>query len=259
MSTQDAKDAKDSRAHLLLVSDVLPTPHASKKQARAWQLLESASKTHRVTLACVCHGMFSLQQWRALQALSHRVSVEPATRGAIERALEQVIDIRDNRDQVFDTVLTTSASLGRLAKRIKCRMRVVDLFAMPIHHTPRRTAMPGSWRHALASMWQDRNHTQDQQRERRVAQAADAVLVNNLNQRHQLLHTAKNIVVYPLDQSDSTHQTESVDALSQLIQPMTSRPVRITTTVSAPVSLPVSVPASAPATNTRPTPVRRAA
>lgn len=69
------------RPDLLMLCHVLPDACGTASQQRAWRLLQQAATGYRVSLVCRVSQAIHLRSWQAVQAMTCRFHVEPASAG----------------------------------------------------------------------------------------------------------------------------------------------------------------------------------
>ncbi|MCC7147457.1 MAG: hypothetical protein IT443_13515 [Phycisphaeraceae bacterium] len=143
-----SKSLDTRQAQLLMVSHCVPDAQGNAVRARAWQLLNLARGTHRVTLCCLQDDPVHFEQWQRLLALTAQVQI--VRRSPWRRLLSPVLEICDpalakrtgnvasmvpRLNQVrpaepWDIVLCTHPALWPVAMHAQAVARLCDL------HTP---------------------------------------------------------------------------------------------------------------------------
>ena len=73
---QDKHQLIDPGHCMLMLSHCIPDQFDNANRHRAWQLLQLASHSYRVYLACVYDGPANLDQWRATYELVDRLALQ---------------------------------------------------------------------------------------------------------------------------------------------------------------------------------------
>ena len=145
----------------LLLSHCVPDPFGPFDRARAWQLLCELTRTHAVCLACLVDGPFDWNQWRAIDAQTHRLAIVPAaawrwsaapdlrilTPSRLDAALQPTLSAWQ-RQARFDLVAATHVSLWPRALATPAPRHACDLEPRPslVHETlAAGAAAPERW------------------------------------------------------------------------------------------------------------------
>lgn len=144
---------------LLMLSATFPDRRGIGPGRRAWQLLQAAARTHRVSLITYSHRRATLAQWDLLTALTEQVILVPrrlrqSTVAAFGSAMTQEL-----ARQRFDLALCTTPSLTPLFRDVDAQVRVCD-FNVPASHwhhrrwqaAPHATRWWHAWRQELAAI-----------------------------------------------------------------------------------------------------------
>jgi hypothetical protein len=207
---------------LLMLSHVLPQADGSDQRQRAWQLLTTAARTHRVYLACLVDGPAQLEHWRALQPYTAACLMEAPAAGLgfdpqahaqrCSRSLGSALQpwLAQTR---FDAVIASSPLLWPAAALVSARLSLCDLnWPRSLQH--RRISREGS---ALQRWWHWRQFGRHDRFERQIARECDVLIVNHHDaSRRYLLEPCRTIVVAP---GESMHAWDLHEALQTPRQP----------------------------------------
>jgi len=152
-----------TRPTLLMLSHCVPVDGSTDgDRARAWQLLETYSRSHEVKLACLADGAVSLSQWRQLHGKTKQIVMEPV--GQLRRwssramsiassALADALLMRQKLAQPVSEWSTTGGIETVLCTRLHlmdCALLAGDCERIVDHHagadlTSHRAAQASTW------------------------------------------------------------------------------------------------------------------
>lgn len=110
-----------------MLSVGLPDRRGTPQQRRAWGLLATAARSHRVWLIARLDRPASLRQWEAVSSLTARLALVP--RWSARQMRQTLQDWLRQAD--FDAVICSHQRLWSIASQTPARLRVCDLGPTP--------------------------------------------------------------------------------------------------------------------------------
>lgn len=174
-----AQEVKISRqAHqqpaLLLVTNAVPAPSGDDARKRAWQLLEAATRTHRVWLVSLVNGPLNLQHWEMLSSKVQGISLVPGKSSWQRDVLLREAVNEQTREQRFDTVLAAGAACWPVSSTVNAKARFCDLDIPASRWYSEQASMSGPG----LRWWHQRRSKLAQAQERLAADGCDMLLVS---------------------------------------------------------------------------------
>lgn len=209
-----------SKSKVLLISHCLPEPCGNSHSARAWQLLQLASASHDVDLACAVQGSVNLQQWRtaasttarlhmdtanirhrAISSLTSLVNEPAASQKRWLASLTQGVNTWANQYS-YDAVICTHPALWTLARTVNASKHICDMDSTTVFATPASQHDTGNRAFTFSNLsmqtWFDKmERCHYETLHQQVASECDVLTTSHLPRRDTLSAVANDVLHLP--------------------------------------------------------------
>ena len=176
LASQEVRRSRrpSQKPSLLLVTNAVPAPSGDDARQRAWQLLEAATRTHRVWLVSLVNGPLNLQHWERLSSKVQRISLVPGKSSWQRDAMLREAVNEHTREQRFDTVLAAGAVCWPVSSTVNAQTRFCDLDVPASRWHSEQASMSGPG----MRWWHQRRSRLAQAQEQLAAKGCDTLLVS---------------------------------------------------------------------------------